>query len=360
MGRTTGGESDGIAARVEKALRQCVEWSRLGQHRKVVKEVDRQLQRLDADTPHRPGLLIWKAQAMLAMGLAEEAHPVASQSWDLDPSPHACHLNANALEALGDLEGAEELLRMGWRLFPGAVHLPVQLAVTLADQGRHPEALDVLDEVSIDSRVPEDLQVFLFGMRSNLLASMGRWAEADETLRNGIDRHPSSDMLCQARSVLIGARKRTQARKALAKSWSQGLTDLEGSASDVDEAVIRCGTVNEMPEIVILAARRLWRAFLENRRIRVLAPDAWGVGLVNSVLELDGESTSIAALAASVACSPSSVRKVVRRLRDFLDSLEPEFARRAFAATTNPRLDGGPRTEGPGIRPGVILPFPTP
>ena len=60
------------------------------------------------------------------------------------------------------------------------------------------------------------------------------------------------------------------------------------------------------------------------------------------------------------ACSPSTVRKVVRRLRDFLETLEPEFARRAFAAATNPRLDGRPGTAGPGIRPGEILPFPAP
>jgi tetratricopeptide (TPR) repeat protein len=360
MGRTTGGDTGDTAAQVEKALRKCVEWSRSGQHRKIVTEVDRQLERLDDDTPHRPGLLIWKAQALLAMGLAEKALPVASQSWELDPSPHACHLHANAMEALGDLDGAENFLRMGWRLFPNAVHLPVQLAVTLADQGRHPEALDILDEVPIESHAPSDLQVFLFGMRSNLLASMGRWAEADEVLRTGIHQHPSSDVLSQAHAALVGARRKTQAQKALAASWAEGLSDLEGGARDVDEAVIRCGTVNELPEIVILAARRLWRAFLEHRRIRAQAPNAWGVGLVNSVLELDGESTSIAALAGSVACNPSSVRNVVRRLRDFLESLEPEFARRAFAATTNPRLDGVARPAGPGIQTAEILPFPTP
>lgn len=359
MGRTTGDDMDGTAARVEQTLRKCVEWSRSGRHRKIVAEIDRELGRLDEHTPHRPGLLIWKAQALLAMGLAERALPAASQSWDLDPSPHACHLTANAMETLGDLDGAEELLRIGWRLFPEAVHLPVQLSVSLADQGRHPEALDILDEVPIDHRMPPDFQVFLFGLRSNLLASTGRWAEADEVLRTGISHHPSSDVLTDARSALTGARKKNQAIKALAASWTRGLSKLDGSARDVDDAVIRCGEVNELPEIVTLAARRLWRAYLDHRRVRPQALDAWGVGLVYSVLELDGDDATVAALAASVACSSSSARNVSCRIRAFLETLDPEFARRAFAAKTNPRLEVSPRAENACLRPAEILPFPT-
>ena len=81
-------------------MRRCVEWSRTGHHRKVVAEVEREVKGLNTDSPHRPGLLIWKAQALLAMGEAERALPSASESWDLDPSPHACHLAANAMEAL--------------------------------------------------------------------------------------------------------------------------------------------------------------------------------------------------------------------------------------------------------------------
>ena len=360
MGRTTGNDSNGTAARVERALRQCVEWSQSGQHRKIVAEVDRQLDALEDKTPHEPGLLIWKAQALLAMGLAEQAYPAASQSWDLDPSPHACHLTANALETLGDLEGAEEILRVGWRLFPKAVHLPVQLAVTLADQGRHPEALDILEEVPIDRHMPPDFQVFLFGLRSNLLASMGRWADADEVLKLGINQHPASEMLTDAHVALTGARKRTQAKKNLAKSWAEGLSDLSGSAREVDDSVIRCGAVNEMPEIVVLAARRLWRAYLDHRRVRPQAPDVWGVALVYSILELDGARSSIAELAASIACSPSSVRSAIGRIREFLQSLDTEFARRAFAANTNPRLEMTPRRKGSTVQSAEILRFPNP
>jgi tetratricopeptide (TPR) repeat protein len=360
MGRTTGHGSGDTTKRIERALRQCVEWSRAREHRKIVAEVDRQLARLEDPSKHRPPLLIWKAQALLAMGLAERALPPASQSWDLDPSPHACHLTANALEALGELDRAEELLRMGWRLFPEAVHLPVQLAVTLSDQGRHPEALEILDEVPLDQRVPADFQVFLFGMRSNLLAAMGRWAEADDVLRQGIDQHPASDVLSEAHKALTGARKRTRAIKALAASWLEGLVALKGSGAEVDESVTRCTEVNELPEIVALAARRLWRAYLDRHGARPQAPDVWGAALVFSILELDGEEPSMSGLARSVACSPSSTRAVIRRLRQFLGSLDPEFARRAFAAHANPRLDASPRPSSRDVRTAEILRFPIP
>ncbi len=359
MGQSTGNDSDDTAARVERALRQCVEWSKAGQHRKIVAEVEKHLDQLDEDTPHRPVLLIWKAQALLAMGLAERALPDASQSWDLDPSPHACHLTANAMETLGDLDGAEELLRMGWRLFPDAVHIPVQLAVTLSDQGRHPEAFAILEEVPIDHRMPPDFQVFLFGMRSNLLASMGRWPEADEVLQTGLNQHPTSDVLSDAHAALTGARRRTRAQKALATSWTEGLSALAGCAREVDESVVRCGAVNEFSEIVALAARRLWRAYLDHRRVRPQIPDVWGAALIYTVLELDGDQTTITAVAASVACSPASVRSAVRRIRAFVESLDPEFARRAFAAKANPRLETSPRPKGSGTPSAEILQFPT-
>lgn len=359
MGRDSGSDSDDIAARVERTLRNCVDWSKAGQHRKIVSEIDKHLDEFDDDSTHRPALLIWKAQALLAMGLAERALPAASQSWDLEPSPHACHLTANARETLGDLDGAEELLRVGWRLFPNAIHLPVQLAVTLSDQGRHPEAFDILEEIPIDDRLPSDFQVFLFGLRSNLLASMGRWAEADDVLRTGLDQHPSSEVLSDAHAVLSGARKRTRAEKALAKSWAEGLSELSGSAREVDESAIRCGAVNELPEIVVLAARRLWRAYLDHRRVRPQVPDVWGAALVYSVLELDGVEPTISAMAASVGSKPTSVGSAVRRVRAFVESLDPEFARRAFAANSNPRLETPPRPKGAGAPSAEILQFPT-
>ena len=222
-------------------------------------------------------LLVWKAQALLTMGHAEKALPFASQSWDLEPSPHACHLTSNALEALGDLDGSEELLRMGWRLFPEAIHLPVQLAVTLSDQARHPEALEVLEEVPLDHRIPEDLQVFMFGMRSNLLSAMGRWAEAEEILQRGQGCYPESQLLEEAHGALISQKKRGMRGKGPDHLLDRWPRHLEGGAGEVDDAVIRCGAVNEVPELVTLGARRLWRAYLENRNARPRCPMSGGL-----------------------------------------------------------------------------------
>lgn len=350
--------SDTTRRRVERSLERCLEWSRLGRHRKVVAEVERTLPILSDHPQLEATLLIWKAQALLAMGYAERALPPASRSWELEPSAHACHLRSNALEVLGDLEGSEELLRMGWRLFPEAVHLPVQLAVVLSDQGRHPEALDILDEIRIDNRVPDDLQIFLFGMRSNLLAAMGRWAEADEALRDGLGFHPDSELLGNARDALEQARRRARAVEGLAASWRDGLRDLDGVAGEVDEAIVRCGAVNELSELVILAARRLWRAFVEEKDPRPHAPDPWSAALVLAILEIDGKRPTIVSIARSIRSNPSSVGSALSRLRAFLESLDPEIRMRAFAAHTNPRLDGLPSMPRFNERPADVVPFP--
>lgn len=353
-----GSSSDATRRQVERSLERCQEWSRLGRHRKVVAEVERTLRVVQDHPKLEATLLIWKAQALLAMGFAERALPPASRSWDLDPSPHACHLQSNALEAIGDLEGSEELLRMGWRLFPKAVHIPVQLAVVLSDQARHPEALDILDQIEVDDRIPEDLQVFLFGMQSNLLAAMGRWAEAEEALRVGLGFHPNSQLLDDAQDALKHARRRSNAEDALAESWSEGLRDLDGVASEVDEAILRCGAVNELPELVVLAARRLWRAFVDQKKPRPHAPEPWGAALVLAVLEIDGHKPSIASIARSVRSNPSTAGSVLSRLRTFLASLDPEMRNRAFAALTNPRLEGSPSRPRINERPADVVPFP--
>lgn len=350
---------DEMRSQVERSLERCLEWTHLGRHRKVVAEVDRILPEVEDYHQFTATLLIWKAQAHLAMGCAELALPSASMSWELEPSPHACHLQSNALEAIGDLDGTEELLRMGWRLFPEAVHLPVQLAIVLSEQARVPEALDILEEIPFDGRIPEDLQVFLFGMRSNLLAAMGRWAEADEVLRDGLDSHPESRLLSEAHDALHSARRRSNAEKALSASWLEGLGELNGVAGEVDDAIIRCGAVNELSELVCLAARRLWRAYLENRDARPQAPDTWGAALILATLEIDGDPSSIVGMARSVGTNPSSTRTVLKRFRTFLASLDLEFKTRAFAAHTNPRLDGAPTPTSRGRRPANVLPFPT-
>ncbi len=341
--------------RVEQTLRRCLEWSRSGEHLKVISEVRRVLGEVE-DDHLRAALLTWDAQAHLAMGNAEKALPSASLSWELEPSPQACHLRSSALEALGYVDGSEELLRMGWRLFPDAVHLPVQLAVNLSDRARVPEALDILEEVGEHHGVPEDLQVFLFGMRANLLAMAGRWSEADDVLQAGRGAHPDSRLLEDAQDSVEHARRRSRAERRLVSSWRGSVADLQGVDLEVDDAITRCVAVNELSELVELAARRLWRAMLEHATPRPHSPDVWAAAVVFAVLDLDGSRQPVAPFARSFACAPSSVRSVVRRLRTFLGGLEPEIRGRAFAAHANPRLDE------PGARGGAsvadVLRFP--
>jgi hypothetical protein len=76
-------------------------------------------------------------------------------------------------------------------------------------------------------------------------------------------------------------------------------------------------------------------------------------------MELDGQRMSAAAVARSMGVRPSTVRSVLRRFRNYLNDQDVEFARRAFAAYTNPRLSGlsaDPQEDTDGAR---IVPFPS-
>lgn len=344
-----------IRTRVEAALERCLEWSQQGRHRRVLAEVQRLLALAREDSLLTSQLLNWKAQALLAMGCAERALPAASRSWALRSSPHACHLMASALHAVGDSDQSEDMLRMGTELFPEAVHLPMQLAMLMADQGRLPEALDVLDRVAPSHHLPDDLQVFLVGLRANLLATVGRWTEADAVLREGLGRHPDSPLLIEAHDSLNRKWNRSRAEDRLAASWCSSLEKIEDAAAEVDDAIIRCGSVMEYPELTVLAARRLWRAFLERDPVRVQTPEPWAAALILAALEVDGRPASAAAIARTMAVRATTVRSALRRLRSYLAEQDVELARRAFGALSNPRLD---QPFGHVTNPAEVIRFP--
>lgn len=358
MDHRKGSDSGSQIPRIERALRRCHEWSRTGRHLKIITEVDRALPAIGLQPRLEAQLLIWKAQAHLAMGDPDSAHPAASRSWNLDPSPYACHLLSNALSAVGQPDDAEALLKSGWDLFPDAYHLPVQLAILLSDQGRHPEALDTIDSLPRGAPVPDDLQVFLLGLHANLLAAMGRWGEADGILREGRYRHPESDLLEDAHYSLGNAWDQYRIREALSDSWLEGLSPLEGVASEVDDAIVQQGSLNELPRLVVLGARRLWRAYFAVHQPRLQSPPPWGAALLAAILELDGVKPPIAAMARLNRSPASTTRSALTRLRRFLGDLDTNLARRAFAAMTNPQLKEAPASSSSPDG-GTVVPFPT-
>jgi len=347
--------SAGLEERVQRTLERCLDWSQQGRHRKVLTEVERLLRLVRDDRQLEAQLLIWKAQALLSMGFPERALPAASSSWQQVSSPHACHLMATALHATGESDRAEELLAMGTELFPDAIHLPVQLAMILADEGRMPEALDLLEEVPPSAQLPDDMQVFLVGLRANLLATVGRWSEAGAVLEEGLGRHPGSSLLLETHRSINVEWNRQLAEASLIASWRDAMGRLEGVPAEVDDAIVRFGMVLETGELVVLAAQRLWRAFNDREPVRLQSPEAWAAALLMGVLELDGFRPSAAALGRATACKESTVRSALRRVRLYLDTLEPGFARRAFGAASNPRLDETGPPSAP--RHDTVVPF---
>lgn len=350
--------TDELGPQVERALQRCLEWSQLGRHRRVLTEVEKLLPRARRQPRLEARLLIWKAQALLAMGCLDRALAAAERSWDLESSPHACHLMSNAQYGLGETDRCEDLLRAGCEVFPDAVHLPIQLAMVLADIGRVPEAIEVLEGLPGGAPLPEDLDAFVLGFRANLLATVGQWSEADELLRDGLDRDPESSLLRSAHDQLEQAWCRARSQRRLVRSWRDALLPLAGVAAEVDGDIEQVGAVLELPPLVVLAARRLWRAAHEAESPRLQAPRPWAAAAVLCVLELDGERPSAAALARATRTRPATVRSAARRLRAFLGRMDPELARRAFAAAANPRLDeeADPGSEPAGGRNVVRFP----
>ncbi len=360
MGRTRRGGDETLGTRVERTVARCARWSREGRHRKVVVEIERILPQL-ADHPHLEAqLLLWKAQALLSMGTPERAADTASRSWELEGSSHACYLMAEALTQLGEVEEAEELLELGRSLFPDATHLSLELAMLLADQGRVPEALDVLEELEPGEDEAPDVQVFRVGLHANLLASAGRWSEAEHLLDEGLLHHPDSELLARTHHSIRRERLRRRAGARLTESWKRTTTPLDGTAAEVDEELVHLAHRADEGTLRTLAARRLWRAFLEAETVRPLAPAAWAAALLSAVRELDGEPPDPSGLARLAGASPSTSRNALGRIRSFVASQEPEFALRSFAAEANPRL-----TEDAGGDPGAaegsnVIHFPVP
>ncbi len=360
MGRTRHGGDETLGTRVERTVSRCARWSREGRHRRVVVEIERLLPEL-GDHPHLEAqLLLWKAQALLSMGAPERAVATASRSWQLEGSPHACYLMAEALAQLGELEEAEEFLELGRSLFPEATHLSLELAMLLADQGRVPEALDVLAELDPLEGEPEEVQVFRVGLHANLLASAGRWSEAERLLDEGLALHPESELLVRTHESIRREHLRRRAGARLAESWKRTTTPLEGTAAEVDEELAHLGHRSDDGPLRTLGARRLWRAYLESRTVRPLAPAAWAAALLAAVRELDGVPPDPTGLARLAGANPSTTRNALARLRAFVASQEPEFALRSFAAEANPRLT---EEAGEGIRDGDrsnVIDFPAP
>ena len=356
MTTTTGDPRLDLEARIQRSLERCLDWSQQGRHRKVLGEVERSLALARGDERLEAQLLIWKAQALLSMGYPDRALSPATDSWQLSTSPHACNLMATALNAVGEIDRAEELLQMGTGLFPEAVHLPVQLAIMQADQGRMPEALDTLDDLVPSAQLPDDMQVFLVGLRANLLSTIGKWSDAEAVLEEGLGRHPDSSLLIETRDSINREWCRRRAEERLVESWRESLDPLDGVPHEVDDAIVRCGMVLELSELTVLAARRLWRAFNSRHAVRLQSPNAWGTALVTAVIELDGNRTTAAGMARATGSNPSTVRKALGRIRPYLESLDPGFARRAFGAVSNPRIDDA--GDDPSSA-GAVIQFPT-
>jgi hypothetical protein len=290
-------------------------------------------------------LLVWKAQALLSMGSPERALPAASASWQLSPSPHACHLKATALNAAGDSDRAEELLGMGAELYPDAIYLPVQLAMMLADQGRMPEALEILDGLRRPCSFLTTC-VFLVGLRANLLATVGRWPERDGA-REGLDRHRAQPC-CWRPSTPSASSNRQLAEEALVASWRDALALSRGRCGRGRRTRSSASARRSRSGPSSCSRQRLWRAFNDRESVRLVS-EAWRRRSDGGHGESRFQPPQLPSVA--TACSASTARAALRRVRRYIDA-STGFARgRSAPCPTAPR---GERAPPPSSRDAVV------
>jgi len=357
MKRSRGSDNPAaVASRVERLLERCAAWVLHERHRKVLVEIEKVLPSVAGQPELEAQLLLWKAHALLATGTAERALTAASRSWELDDSPHACYLAAEAFIQLGENGKAENLLRTGCAAFPEAPHLSLALAMLLADEGRMPEALQVVESAATPADAPPQAEVFQAGLHANLLASMGRWDEAMAVLDESLDHHPGSELLSETQKDLKRHLRRAGATQRLAASWGRELEASPSPQPEVEEEIHRLASSFESGPLLPRAACRLFRAFAASTGVRPRNPAVWALALLLTVLELDGQTPATAPFARAACVAPSSVRPVRRRLDEFLDSMESGLVRRSFGCSSNPRLDETPGPAAPG--PGRVVDFP--
>ncbi len=342
---------------LRSALERCGELAELGKHGAVIRTAEAAL-RLGGGRPElEADLLVWKAQACLELGRYEDALNAAEQAWERAPTAEASYAVGASLAELGELEEAEKMLQLGIDLFPEEPFLHLRLAMLLADEGRVPEALDHLDAID-ESSLDEESGAFLAGIRAGLLGSIGEWDAAAAVLDEGLEAFPNEDLLYATSLLIEDARAMNEAEEALAEAWR---TDLEPAdhpvAVEVDEAIVNVAASLELPELVALAARRLWRAFFDASPLRRATPEAWAVALIVAISELDDQPFMVAPLARAAGTRAESVRRALGRIRAFLGGIEPELARRRFAVAANPLLDAD---VAPGERNGgaTVVRFP--
>ncbi len=349
-----------IRDRISTLLERCERWSELGRYRKILEAVERALPSTDELPDLKAALLIWKAHALGAMDMSDRAHASAAKAWQLEPSSQAAHIMALALIHEGENDHAEQILRFGLQRFPGAAHLVFQLALLLAEQGRVPEAIDLLDDAPIDT-LDERVFTFHVGIRANLLARMGRWREAMQTVEEGLAAYPEAVELQETHDALTLQRQLHDAEERLGAVWQQSLRRIdEASASGVDASIEALGASMELPDLVILAARRLWRRFVETDPTRPRAHQAWAAALLASIFAIDGGDVPLTFFARYAGTSYETVRSAYRRIGAFLDRLDPKEISDSFAVRSNPQLDPAhPGFPGsPARGPGQLVAFP--
>lgn len=341
---------------VARTLKRWADWSSRGRSRRVLSEAPRHLQAVSGHPELEAPMLLWVAQAQMDVGQVEAAVESAQTSWELDPSAHATHTLAIALNLAGELPRAIQLLELGLQMHPPAFNLSLQLAMFLGEEGRVPEALDLLRDLDPDTCSEGSSAVLYYRIRAGMSAAAGCWREADEVLRSGIDRCDDPD-LESARGELHAAWSRTCRSRELAAEWTDSLDELPGRLAEVDDALEDLAAAMESSDLVAAAARRLWRSLAHADPPRVRNPRTWAAACLTAVFDLDGRPSPAPVLARISGCHRSGISRARRRVQTHLEHYDTRFRLRSFAAHANPRLDEEPR-EAVAMDSGSVVPFP--
>lgn len=237
-------DEPGALEEYRRAVKAAPRWSpprlalvRLLQARRF-EQAEAELNRALTEIPDDPGLLVFKARQELGRRITQaRRNPRHQTSWGplenliarisatAPASPALALIEADYRSAVGQPDQAIARLEEATRHAGKDADLWLARAAKLAEQGRTPEALLVLEQAAAPEAAGDQVQLRI--LRARLLASQGHGKEARESLLRNLDQLPPDQRplaWMELGNQYAARRDLVEARKAY-EAWAKLLPD---------------------------------------------------------------------------------------------------------------------------------------
>jgi arylsulfatase A-like enzyme/Flp pilus assembly protein TadD len=234
--------------------------SRVGRPREALKAYE---QAMEA-TGGSPQVAIGAAAVLITLGRLDDAEKYAEIGMKSSPSAGR-DLMSQIAEARGDLSGAEKQVRLSLETGGSRITPLISLAQLLQKQGKNEEALQNTDQAVADLARTGGRHEGLQALRGDLLARLGRPAEAETAFLDEIAKFPGNLAPYSRLATLYAA----QGKAAEAVAMLRRMTETNKTPAAYGEAVRTLRVLGD-PESAGRLLRYAQSQFPESRELRRL------------------------------------------------------------------------------------------